>query len=68
LTQEALALEVGMSRNMLIHLEWGKRSIAYERLWDIAEVLDVDVAELLQPPAHTAKSEPYRGGSGPMRG
>ncbi|WP_429595044.1 helix-turn-helix domain-containing protein [Arthrobacter crystallopoietes] len=67
LTQEALALEVGMSRNMLIHLEWGKRSIAYERLWDIAVVLGVAVEELLKPPAHAPSSGPRRGGSGPRR-
>ncbi|WP_431188562.1 helix-turn-helix domain-containing protein [Arthrobacter crystallopoietes] len=67
LTQEALALEVGMSRNMLIHLEWGKRSIAYERLWDIAEVLGVGVEELLRPPAHAPSSGSHRGGSGPRR-
>lgn len=34
LTQEALALEAGMSRNMVIGLEWGRKSVAYERLWD----------------------------------
>lgn len=65
LTQEALALEVGMSRNMLIHVEWGKRSMAYERLWDMAEVLGVEVEELLKPPTQAPRSEPYRGGSGP---
>lgn len=67
LTQEALALEVGMSRNMLIHLEWGKRSIAYERLWDIAAALGVALEDLLQPPAAPPTNTPYRGGSGPRR-
>lgn len=65
LTQEALALEVGMSRNMLIHLEWGKRSIAYERLWDIASVLGVTIEELLTPPTVPPNRGPYRGGSRP---
>lgn len=54
-----------MSRNMLIHLEWGKRSIAYERLWDIAEALNVGVEELLKPPAIAPTGEPYAGGNGP---
>jgi transcriptional regulator with XRE-family HTH domain len=49
LTQEALALEAKLSRNMIIGIEWGRKSIAYERLWDIAEVLDVDVVDLLSP-------------------
>lgn len=56
-----------MSRNMVIGLEWGKKSIAYERLWDLAEVLGVTVEELLKAPADTAKHEPYRGGRGPRR-
>jgi transcriptional regulator with XRE-family HTH domain len=63
-----MALEIGMSRNMLIHLEWGKRSLAYERLWDIAEVLEVGVEDLLKPPEHAPKFEPYRGGRGPSHG
>jgi transcriptional regulator with XRE-family HTH domain len=41
LSQEALALESGLSRNMIIGIEWGRKSVAYERLWDIADVLDV---------------------------
>jgi hypothetical protein len=32
---------------MLIGIEWGRKSIAYERLWDIADVLGVDVGDLL---------------------
>lgn len=49
LTQEALALEAGFSRNMVIGIEWGRKSVAYERLWDIAEVLGVDVIDLISP-------------------
>jgi transcriptional regulator with XRE-family HTH domain len=41
LSQEALALESGLSRNMLIQVEWGQRGILAERLGDIAEVLGV---------------------------
>lgn len=50
---------------MLIHLEWGKRSIAYERLWDIASVLGVTIEELLTPPTVPPSRGPYRGGSSP---
>lgn len=50
LTQEALGLESGLTRVMIIGIEWGKRSVAYERLWDIAEVLGVDVTELFSVP------------------
>ena len=47
LTQEALALESGLSRNILIELEWGRRGVMYERLFDLARALDIDVSELL---------------------
>jgi hypothetical protein len=33
---------------MIIGIEWGRKSIAYERLWDIAEVLGVGVDDLFQ--------------------
>ena len=46
LWQESLALEGGLSRNMLIQVEWGQRGVLAERLGDIAAVLDVEVAEL----------------------
>ncbi|WP_079596597.1 helix-turn-helix domain-containing protein [Arthrobacter sp. P2b] len=66
LSQEALALESGLSRNMIIGIEWGKKSVAYERLWDIADVLEVPVSQLLLPPGSAAGSSPYRGGRRPM--
>lgn len=43
LSQEALALESGLSRNMIIGIEWGRKSVAYERLWDVADVLGVSI-------------------------
>lgn len=49
LTQEALALESGVTRNVLIQVEHGRRGLLYERLFDIAEVLGVDASELLTP-------------------
>lgn len=51
LTQEALALESGVTRNVLIHVEHGKRGLLFERLYDIAEVLGVSVGDLLDDPA-----------------
>lgn len=68
LSQEALALEAGLSRNMVIGIEWGRKSLAYERLWDIAEVLGVPIAELLTSPGSQAAHLPYRGGRRPMGG
>ena len=48
LTQEALALESGVTRNVLIHVEHGRRGLLYERLFDLAAVLDVDASDLLR--------------------
>lgn len=68
LSQEALALESGLSRNMIIGIEWGKKSVAYERLWDIADVLGVPIGQLLVSPDSIAAVAPYRGGRRRMRG
>lgn len=46
LTQEALALESGLSRNQLIELEHGRRGVLFERLEDVAECLGVPVGDL----------------------
>ena len=48
LTQEALALRSGISCNVHIDVERGRRGLLYERLFDLAEALDVSVAALLQ--------------------
>lgn len=66
LSQEALALESGLSRNMIIGIEWGRKSVAYERLWDIADVLNVPISELLINANTAPTSSPYRGGRIPM--
>jgi transcriptional regulator with XRE-family HTH domain len=50
-TQEALALRSGVSRNVLIDVELGRRSLLYERLFDIAEALEVTVVRLLSDKA-----------------
>lgn len=46
LTQEALALESGLSRNQLIELEHGRRGVLFERLDDLALALSVRVEDL----------------------
>jgi transcriptional regulator with XRE-family HTH domain len=46
-TQEELAITSGVTRNLLIDVEHGRRGLLYERLYDIAEALDVPVADLL---------------------
>ena len=48
MTQEALALTSGVTRNVLIDVEQGKRGLLYERLFDIAEALQVDIGALLE--------------------
>jgi transcriptional regulator with XRE-family HTH domain len=62
LTQEALGLEAGLSRVMIIGIEWGKRSVAYERLWDIADVLGVDVTDFFLASSKAPSIEAYRRG------
>ncbi|MDV3131365.1 helix-turn-helix transcriptional regulator [Mycobacterium sp. 29Ha] len=47
MTQEALALRSGVTRNVLADVEHGRRGLLYERLFDIAEALNVQVADLL---------------------
>ena len=47
LTQEALALESGLSRNQLVELEHGRRRGLFERLDDLADALGVPVADLV---------------------
>lgn len=48
-TQEALALRSGVTRNVLIDVESGKRGLLYERLFDLADALGVAPAELFPP-------------------
>lgn len=67
LSQEALALESGLSRNMIIGIEWGRKSVAYERLWDIAAVLGVSTTSLLSEAESSPITAPYRGGRRSMR-
>ncbi|MFL0295007.1 helix-turn-helix domain-containing protein [Mycobacterium sp. SMC-18] len=47
LTQEALALQSGMSRNLLVDVELGKSGLLYERLFDLATALDISASEFL---------------------
>lgn len=50
MTQEVLALHSGVTRNVLIDVELGRRGLLYERLFDLADALDVSVADLLAVP------------------
>lgn len=47
LTQEELALRSGVTRNVLIDAEHGRRGLLYERLFDIADALGVPVGALV---------------------
>jgi transcriptional regulator with XRE-family HTH domain len=49
MTQETLALRSGVTRNVLIDVEFGRRGLLYERLFDIAEALQVPVCDLIAP-------------------
>lgn len=47
MTQEGLALASGVTRNVLIDVEHGRRGLLYERLFDIADALQISIADLL---------------------
>ncbi|WP_079620419.1 helix-turn-helix domain-containing protein [Mycobacteroides abscessus] len=46
MTQETLALASGVTRNVLIDVEHGRRGLLYERIVDIAEALGVRTGTL----------------------
>ena len=47
-TLEQLAVLSGVSRNVLMDVEHGRRGILHERLFDIAKALGVTAAELVE--------------------
>lgn len=51
-----------MDRRTIIRIEWGEISISYERLWEIADVLKVEVADLFVAPSVPPITESYRRG------
>lgn len=46
MTQEELALASGVTRNVLIDVEHGRRGLLYERLVDLADALNVPTGVL----------------------
>lgn len=60
MTQEQLALRSGVTRNVLIDVEFGRRGLLYERLFDIAEALGVPVGDLVIEPGKTAPADAQR--------
>lgn len=48
MTQESLAITSGVTRNVLIDVELGRRGLLYERLFDLADALGVSVSRLLK--------------------
>lgn len=51
LTQEEVAHRSGVARHMLVQLELDQRGVLYERLFDIADALNVSIVELFESPA-----------------
>lgn len=47
MTQESLALSSGVTRNMMIDVESGRRGLLFERLFDLAKALGVPASQLL---------------------
>lgn len=48
LTQERLAELAGLDRTTVVNFESGRRGVLYERLFDIADALEVPMAELVR--------------------
>lgn len=48
LTQEQLSYKSGVSRNIVIDVEFGRRGLLYERLGDLAKALGVTASDLLE--------------------
>jgi transcriptional regulator with XRE-family HTH domain len=48
LTQEDLALSADIDRSLLIDVEKGRRSLLFERLYDLATALDVPITEIVR--------------------
>lgn len=49
LSQEKLADILGVTRTSIIHIEKGRQKAPLDKLYFIAEILDVDIFELLPP-------------------
>lgn len=47
-TQEELALSADIDRSLLIDLEKGRRSLLFERLYDLAAALGVPITEIVR--------------------
>lgn len=47
MTRTELSIRSGVSRNILLDVEAGRRGLLYERLGDIAKALDVPMSEML---------------------
>lgn len=48
MTQQQLSSKSGVSRNIIIDVEFGRRGLLYERLGDLAKALGVTAADLLE--------------------
>ncbi|WOC12192.1 helix-turn-helix domain-containing protein [Gordonia sp. MP11Mi] len=52
LTQERLAERAGFDRSFYVEVEHGKHSLLLDRVFDLADALDVDIVELFSSPEH----------------
>ncbi|WP_137146432.1 helix-turn-helix domain-containing protein [Mycolicibacterium sp. CR10] len=48
MSQETLSLLSGVTRNVLIDVEHGRRGLLYERIYDLAKALQVPIDRLLR--------------------
>ena len=55
-TQEYLAYKLGISQNAYSKIELGYTKITVERLFQVAEILEAEVAELLSPALASIKT------------
>jgi transcriptional regulator with XRE-family HTH domain len=50
LSQESLAWEAGVNRSYMAKIETGKTWVGLEIIWKLADVLEIEPAELLRAP------------------
>lgn len=55
ISQERLALMAGIDRSYMGRIERGEQSVSLDKIWEIADVLQISPADLFQYEPHDAR-------------